>query len=110
MMNEWGDHIEHIAKKAASGSYAIRSAKRFLSVDNLKSLYFSLVHSHLAYGNMIWGTAYLHRDDDNRGGVGLGCLSKTLYNFIYEKTSVSLFLMCLSPSSLKLILTLIKNP
>ena len=58
---EWGDHIEHIAKKAASGSYAIRSAKRFLSVDNLKSLYFSLVHSYLAYGNMIWGTAYLHR-------------------------------------------------
>ena len=51
---EWGDHIEHIANKAASGSYAIRSDKRFLSVDNLKSLYFSLVHSHLAYGNMIW--------------------------------------------------------
>ena len=37
---EWGDHIEHIAKKAARGSYAIKSAKRFLSVDNLKSLYF----------------------------------------------------------------------
>ena len=26
-----------------------------------KSLYFSLVHLHLAYGNMLWGTAYLHR-------------------------------------------------
>ena len=36
------------------------SAKRFLSVDNLKSLYFSLVHSHLAYGNMLWGTAYIY--------------------------------------------------
>ena len=41
--------------------YAIRSAKRFLSIDNLTSLCFSLFHSHLAYWNILYGTAYLHR-------------------------------------------------
>ena len=42
-------------------------------------------------------------------GEGLGCLSKTRCSSIYEKTSVSLFLMSLSQSSLKLILTRIKK-
>jgi hypothetical protein len=58
---EWGDHINHIAKKISSGSYAINAAKRYLSVDNLKSLYFSLVHSHLTYGNLVWGSAYQYK-------------------------------------------------
>ena len=58
---EWGDHIEHIIKKVSSGSYAIRNAKRLLSVENLRNMYFSLVHSHLTYGNMIWGQACKYR-------------------------------------------------
>ena len=55
---DWSAHIDHVAKKISSGSYAIRSAKHILSTQNLRSLYFCLVHSHLAYGNMIWGSAY----------------------------------------------------
>ena len=58
---EWGDHIEYIVKKISSGTYAIRTAKRLLSVNNLRALYFSLVHSHLMYGNMIWGNACQYR-------------------------------------------------
>jgi hypothetical protein len=58
---EWTDHIDHVAKKIASGSYAIRAAKQTLSIENLKSLYYSLVHSHLTYGNMVWGSAYQYR-------------------------------------------------
>ena len=55
---DWSDHIDYVAKKISSGAYAIRAAKHILSADNLKSLYFSLVHSHLIYGNMVWGSAY----------------------------------------------------
>ena len=61
---EWDKHIEHVSKKIASGTYAINSSKRILSIPNLKLLYFSLVHSHLSYGTLIWGSAYkykLHR-------------------------------------------------
>ena len=54
----WNQHIEYISKKVTSGLYAINSCKRFLSSSNLKLLYFSLVHTHLSYGTMIWGGTY----------------------------------------------------
>ena len=44
---EWNNHIDHVAKNISRGSYVIRSAKQILSTKNLRSLYFSLVHSHL---------------------------------------------------------------
>ena len=55
---EWGYHIDHIIKKIANGIYAINAAKRYLSVENLKSLYFSFVQSYLSYGAIIWSSAY----------------------------------------------------
>lgn len=63
---EWTEHINHVVKRISSGSYAINSAKRFLSTDNLRLLYHSLVHSHLSYGTILWGAAYqykLHRQE-----------------------------------------------
>lgn len=58
---EWGEHINHIAKKISSGCYAINANKRYLSTSNLITLYYSLVHSHLSYGNMLWMSAYQYR-------------------------------------------------
>ena len=55
---EWGDHINHITKKIASGAYALQAVKRYLCLDNMKSLYHSLVHSHLTYGTILWGSAF----------------------------------------------------
>ena len=57
----WGDHIDHVSKKIASGSYALNMVKRSLSIGNLKLLYHSLVHSHLTYGTALWGSAYQYR-------------------------------------------------
>jgi hypothetical protein len=45
----------------SSGSFAINSSKRILSIENLKLLYYSLVHSHLNYGTILWGAAYRYR-------------------------------------------------
>ena len=49
--------------KIASGCYAIKMAKHIhvLSSKNLNCLYYSLVHSHLNYGNILWGSAYQYR-------------------------------------------------
>ena len=58
---EWGDHINHITKKIASGAYALQAVKRYLCLDNMKSLYHSLVHSHLTYGTILWGSAFKYR-------------------------------------------------
>ena len=40
---EWGHQIDHIARDI----YAFDSAKKYQSIENLKSLYFSFVHSEL---------------------------------------------------------------
>ena len=51
----WSEHINRIKKNIASGSYAIYSVKRFLSMNNMKL--HSLIHSHLSYGTMLWRSA-----------------------------------------------------
>ena len=48
-------------KKIASGAYALQAVKRYLSLDNMKSLCHSLVHSHLTYGTILWGSAFKYR-------------------------------------------------
>ena len=53
----WCEHINRITKNIASGSYTIYSVKRFLSMNNIKLLYHSLIHSHLNYGTMLWSSA-----------------------------------------------------
>ena len=54
----WDAHIKHVSHKLASGNYAINSVKHLLSTSNLKQLYFSLIHSHLQYGIILWGSAF----------------------------------------------------
>ena len=58
---EWDDYINHIVKMLSSGSYLIHTVKRYMFVDNLKSLYYSLIHSHLTYSIMLWGSSYQYR-------------------------------------------------
>ncbi len=62
-MMDWSGVIilNMLLKLVSSGSYAIRTAKRLLSVENLRNIYFSFVHSHLTYGTMIWGNASQYR-------------------------------------------------
>ena len=57
----WGPHIDYVAKKIDSESYAINTVKKYMSVRNLKSLYYSFVHSYISYGAMIWSSATKHR-------------------------------------------------
>ena len=51
----WESHIAHISSKMSKGAYILKSCRRMLSSKNLRLLYFSLVHSHLLYGTVIWG-------------------------------------------------------
>ena len=46
---DWGPHIDYVASKIASGSYAINIVNKYLSVRNLKSLYYSFVHSYILW-------------------------------------------------------------
>jgi hypothetical protein len=56
---------DSICGKVSRALYMLRTCKNFLSHAALKTLYYSLVHCHLVYGNQIWSAA--------SSGVLTGC-------------------------------------
>lgn len=47
-------HIKQISLKVSKAMFFIRTAKNFLTISALKSLYYSLIHCHLIYALPIW--------------------------------------------------------
>jgi hypothetical protein len=57
----WECHIKTLAVKLSKGLYALQRSKHFLPKHVLKIIYFTMCHSHLEYGNVLWGdAAYKH--------------------------------------------------
>ena len=54
----WKQHIDHCKKKMSSGIYAMNMAKHILSINHLRTLYYSLVHPYATYGIRLWGNTY----------------------------------------------------
>ena len=53
----WQLHIETICAKLKSACYILRSLNPFLSVSNLKTIYFSYIHSNITYSIIFWGNS-----------------------------------------------------
>jgi hypothetical protein len=53
----WGFHIDEIIPKLNKACYVIRSVKPFISLEVLRMIYFSLIHSIITYGLISWGTS-----------------------------------------------------
>jgi len=51
----WKNHIAALTSKLNKACYAIRVIKPFVSVDILRMIYFSYVHSVMSYGIIFWG-------------------------------------------------------
>ena len=51
----WKYHINHVGNKVASGSYAISTAKHFLSRKLRLTMYSSFFRSYCDYGILAWG-------------------------------------------------------
>ena len=54
----WKHHIDYVIKKMNSGVYALRKLKLLLPRWVLRTLYFSLIESHLSYGLTVWGGTF----------------------------------------------------
>jgi hypothetical protein len=50
-------HVKTICTRVSRALYMLRTCKNFLSANSLKTLYYTMVHCHLVYGNHIWGCA-----------------------------------------------------
>jgi hypothetical protein len=53
----WGMHMEALIDKLNKSCFAVRSLKSVLSLDTLKMVYFSYVHSIITYGTIFWGNS-----------------------------------------------------
>ena len=51
---EWHYHISHIKSKISQALYILNATKRYLPLQALKTLYYSLIYSHLNYGIVHW--------------------------------------------------------
>ena len=51
----WKPHIDKLASKLSRNAGILNKLKNFLPAFIMKSLYFSLSHSHSNYGILIWG-------------------------------------------------------
>jgi hypothetical protein len=52
----WKTHLEQLSSKLNSACYLIRSLKSVISTKNLRTIYFSYVHSIWTYGIIFWGS------------------------------------------------------
>jgi hypothetical protein len=53
----WKTHIDELSSKLTSTCYIIRSLKSVISTKNLRTIYFSSVHSIIAYVIIFWGNS-----------------------------------------------------
>ena len=54
---KWGKHTDLISSKLNSLGYMIRFLRPVLSLNVIKQIYFSYIHSVLSYGIILWGNA-----------------------------------------------------
>lgn len=52
---DWKTHVNHLCKKLSRASFLIWKLESFVSDVYLRSSYFGLFQSHMAYGLAIWG-------------------------------------------------------
>jgi len=53
----WKDHTAQLIPKLSKACYVLRRIRPFMSLEALKSVYYSYFHSLLSYGIMFWGNS-----------------------------------------------------
>ncbi len=53
----WKEHLSHINKKISRALFTLKQVKNVLPKRCMKTLYYSLIHSHLSYGILAWGNS-----------------------------------------------------
>jgi hypothetical protein len=53
----WKPHIKHVKNKISRALFAIKQVKHVLPHETLRTLYLALIHPHISYGIMAWGSA-----------------------------------------------------
>ena len=54
---DWSNHVAEISKKVSRGIGVMYRIRRYVDLSILKSIYYSLIYSHLLYAIEVWGNA-----------------------------------------------------
>ena len=54
----WSHHLAYVRSKLSRSLYAMNRMKHILDTKHLTILYQSLIHSHLSYGLILWGSTF----------------------------------------------------
>ena len=57
----WITHIKHITTKIAKTTGILFKTRHFLPSQTMRTLYYSLIHPYLNYGNITWANTYPSR-------------------------------------------------
>lgn len=55
----WTSHVNKVCHKLSTGIFVIRRLRPFCDIKTLKSIYFSVLHSHITYGIEVYGATSL---------------------------------------------------
>ena len=90
----WKPHINYLNNKIARQIYTLKQCKHMLDTNTMRTLYFSLIHPHITYGILAWGSAnksYLQRTNILHKRA-IRMISKSHYNShtepIYKKLNI----------------------
>lgn len=54
----WKYHTQNVCSKIARSNYIINKVKNVIPKSSLKTLYSSLIQSHINYGILVWGCSH----------------------------------------------------
>jgi len=91
----WHTHLNYCRNKLSSGLYAIKNVKNILPTNEMKSLYYTLIHPYLNYGTLLWGSAAQNslKRIETLQNKALRNITKSNYNDsvlpLYEATKIT---------------------
>ena len=53
----WSKHIMYLNAKLSKGAWALSKLRKYVNINTLKTIYYSLIYSHLKYCITSWGKA-----------------------------------------------------
>ena len=89
----WKPHVPQICSKLSSGSWALLKLRQYVDLLTLKTVYFSLIYSHLQHCISSWGLAHAN---------ALNPLEKLHKRIIRRNITSSLYLEHTTPLFFKL--------
>lgn len=53
---DWTSHVDHVTKKLSTGLFVLRRMANTCKLEALKTIYFSLIQSHIQFGLVVYGS------------------------------------------------------